>query len=314
MSIYSGLSLHEASPAAGLHLPAAGAGPLPCPKSNVLSEFPDRFTRPDGVWVDPPASHKLTSFARLLPSFLILGAMRSGTTSLYRYLVSHPRVLPALRKEVHYFDFQYDKGRRWYLAHFPAAPTGLKCGRPLTGEASPYYLMHPLAPERVWAFNPAMKLIAILRDPVARALSHHSHEVRRGVEHLSFEAAVDVEAERLQGADRALRQAPHYYSYAHHHFSYLDRGRYAHYLQAWLDFFPRRRLLVLRSEDMFRDADRIANEVFKFLELPPHRLRDEAAATATISRPPLEPALRDRLHGFFAADQERLRELWNSTA
>ena len=306
--------MHKASPAAGLHLPAAGAEPLPGRKSKHMSELPARFTRPDGDWVDPPASHKLTALARLLPSFLILGAQRSGTTSLYRYLVSHPRVLSALREEIHYFDFQYDKGRRWYLAHFPAASTGLKCGRPLTGEASPDYLVHPLAPERVWAFNPAMKLIAILGDPVARALSHHRHEVRQGVEHLSFEAALDIEAQRLQGADLALRRAPHYYSYAHHHFSYLDQGRYAHYLQAWLDFFPRRRLLILRSEDLFQDAGRIANEVFKFLELPPHRLPREAAATATMSRPPLESALRNRLHGYFAADQERLRELWNSTA
>ena len=223
-------------------------------------------------------------------------------------------MLPALRKEVHYFDFQFDEGRRWYLAHFPATPLRQKRGRRITGEASPYYLVHPLAPGRVQAFNPGIKLIAILRDPVERAWSHYRHEMRRGVEHLSFEAAVETETERLSGADRQLRRAPHYYSYAHHHFSYLDRGRYAHYLQAWLDRFPRPQLLVLRSEDMFEDANRVANEAFAFLELPPHQLPANSAPAGAAHRPPLEPALRKRLERHFAADQERLRKLWNAIA
>lgn len=247
---------------------------------------------------------------RIAPSFLVLGAQRSGTTALYRYLTSHPRILPALRKEVHYFDFQYDKGRRWYLAHYPAATSRLKCdGRPVTGEATPYYLVHPLAPQRVWEFNPAMKLIVILRDPVERAFSHYNHEARQGVEPLSFRDAVAAETDRLSGADSLLRRAPHYYSYSHHHFSYLDRGRYAYYLQSWLQCFPRRQLLLVKSEEMFRDADRVANEVFAFLELPAHRLPDECAATAATPGPAIEPELRKQLEAFFAADQERLREL-----
>ena len=252
---------------------------------------------------------------RLTPSFLILGAQRSGTTSLYRYITSHPRVFPALRKEVHYFDFQYDKGRRWYLAHFPAASARLKCdSNPLTGEATPYYLVHPLAPHRVWEFNPAMKLIVILRDPVERAFSHYRHEAHQGVEPLSFEAALEMEVERLSGADALLRRAPHYYSYSHHHFSYLDRGRYAHYLQAWLDRFPSRQLLVLKSEDMFVDANKVANEVFAFLELPPHRLPVEEAPAPAVRASAIEPKLCKRLEGHFEADQDRLQELVSSTA
>ena len=241
----------------------------------------------------------------------MLGAQRGGTTSLYRYLTQHPRIFPALRKEVHYFDFQYDKGRRWYLAHFPAWTSRLKCdGRPITGEATPYYLVHPLAAQRVWEFNPTVKLIVILRDPVERAFSHYNHEARQGLEPLSFREAVAAESERLTGAEGLLRRAPHYYSFHHHHFSYLDRGRYAHYLQAWLQRFPRRQLLIVKSEEMFRDADRVANEVFAFLDLPAHRLSDESAARAATPRPTIEPELRKQLEVFFAADQERLRELY----
>ena len=309
---HGGADWKKASLAEGLNGPAAGGVASPDLKSASPQKPVDRFTRPQGVWIDPPAGSRLTASVRIAPSFLILGAQRSGTTSLYRYLTQHPRIFPALRKEVHYFDFQYDKGRRWYLAHFPTATSRFRCdGRPVTGEATPYYLVHPLAPQRVWDFEPAMKLIVILRDPVERAFSHYNHEVRRGVETLSFRDAVDAEPERLSGADGLLRRAPHYYSYSHHHFSYLDRGRYANYLQAWLARFPRSQLLILRSEDMFLDADRVANEAFAFLDLPPHRLLLEEAPATASNTPPLEPDLRKRLEAFFAEDQKRLRALHN---
>ena len=269
---------------------------------------PRRFTRPDGVRVDPPAWRKMTGFARMAPSFLVIGAQRCGSTSLYRYISMHPQVLPALRKEVHYFDFQYGKGRAWYLAHFPGAHRRLTGGRrTITGEASPYYMVHPLAPERVRAFNPEMKLIAILRDPVDRALSHYHHEVRHRVEPLTFEEAIDIERERLSGTDRRLREVPHHYCYNHHHFSYLDRGRYAHYLEAWLTRFPRENLLVLRSEDMFENVNRVVNAAFAFLGLPPHEVSLRGAPAASYA--PMSPALRDEMQRYFAADQERLAVL-----
>ena len=275
----------------------------------------DRFSRPAGVWVDPPALNRLTAFARRAPGFLVIGAQRSGTTSLYQYLTAHPQVLPALRKEVHYFDFQHGKGRRWYLAHFPPVLSRQGDGRRwITGEASPYYLAHPLAAARVQAVDAKMKLIAILRNPVERAWSQYRHEVRRGVEWLSFEAALEAEPERLSGAAEQLCRAPHFYSYAHHHFAYLDRGRYAHYLERWLTQFPRRQVLLLRSEEMFRDANRIANKAFAFLELPPHQLQVKPSPGVAAPGTPLEPPVRQRLERHFAADQEMLTRIWDSSA
>ena len=220
----------------------------------------------------------------------------------------HPCILPPLRKEVHYFDFQYEKGRAWYLAHFPGIHKRMAGrSRKVTFEASPYYMVHPLAPERIRAFNPDMKLIAILRDPVERAYSHYHHESRRGVEHLTFEEAIAAEPERLSGAERLLRQAPHHYSDHHHHFSYLDRGRYAHHLESWLAHFPRQRLLVLWSKDLFADPDPVMNRVFKFLGLPAHRV--PAGAGPGRSYASMRPELRERLRRYFARDQERLETL-----
>lgn len=272
---------------------------------------PRGFARPEGVWVDPPAWRQRTAFARIRPSFLVIGAQRSGSTTLFRHLSAHPRILPPLRKEIHYFDFQYEKGPSWYLAHYPGVHhrlAGAGKARPVTFEASPYYMVHPLAPARVKAYDPRMKLVAILRDPVDRALSHYHHESRRGVETLTFEEAIAAEPERLRGAARLLQRSPHY-SHCHHHFSYLDRGRYGYYLERWLEHFPRQQLLVLRSEDLFQDADAAVNAVYAFLGLPAHRLASNAAPAKPYQ--PMPPDLRQRLAQHFAPDQARLHAMLN---
>ena len=115
-----------------------------------------------------------TSPLRLLPDFLILGAQRCGTTSLYNYLAQHPSVGPlVLEKGAHYFSTNYDKSLAWYRSHFPMkwrAAAERRHGRPfVTGEGSPYYLFHPLAAQRVAKTLPHVKLLVMLRDPVERA-------------------------------------------------------------------------------------------------------------------------------------------------
>ena len=138
---------------------------------------------------------QLTRNARMRPDFLIVGAQRSGTTSMYKTLSQHPAVLKAvLRKGVHYFDVGYTNGPGWYRAQFPLQYTATRTQRalgvrPLTGESSPYYMFHPLAAERIARDLPAVRLIVLLRDPVERAYSAHTHEVARGYDpEKSFDA------------------------------------------------------------------------------------------------------------------------------
>lgn len=212
----------------------------------------------------------LTGPLRGLPSLLIIGAQRSGTTSLFNYLVQHPDVLPPLGKEIHYFDLHYDRGLNWYRGRFPYAHR-LRRGA-LTLDASPYYLVHPLVPERAARLLPELKLIALLRNPVDRALSHHQHEVRGGREPLAFADAIEREGARLAGEEERLRSDPAYYSFNHHRYSYLRRSLYLEQLRHWLRYFRRSQLLVLQSERLFRDPVAVTAEVHRFLELPPHRL------------------------------------------
>ncbi|MEV0823508.1 sulfotransferase [Nonomuraea rubra] len=221
------------------------------------------------------ATGRFTSAARVLPSFLITGAQRCGTTSLYRALAQHPLLLkPVLHKGVHYFDVAYERGPAWYQAHFPlrvsAALLHHRYGtRAQAYESSPYYLFHPLAGERIATDLPGVKLIVLVRDPVERAVSAHAHELARGFETEShFEYAVEQEATRLAGAEELLRESPFALHHSHRHHAYLARGRYADQLDRLEPLVGRERVLVLDSHRFFAEPEPVYDRVLDFLGVP----------------------------------------------
>ena len=148
-----------------------------------------------------------------LPDFVIIGAMKSGTTSLYNFVIKHPTIAPAFAKELHYFSIWYKFGELWYRSNFPTnlsrhyfyKKTNQKL---LSGEASPTYLFYPTVPSRMKEILPDVKLIVILRNPVDRAYSHYHHMLRRNNESLSFEKAIESEKERCAGERERLIKNP----------------------------------------------------------------------------------------------------------
>jgi hypothetical protein len=205
---------------------------------------------------------------RPLPDFLIIGAQKAGTTALYAYLREHPSIMGPSWKEVSFFDRHYARGEAWYRGNFPSVLRA----RGLVGEASPSYLFHPLAPQRVKALLPDVRLVALVRNPVDRAFSHYQHEVALGREPLSFEDALGAKEERLRGEEERLLADPTYFSHAWWNYTYRARGLYAEQLERWLAVFPREQLLVLPSEDLSDDPDAAYARVLEFLDAPPHRL------------------------------------------
>jgi len=254
---------------------------------------------------------RMTAPLRLEPSFLVVGAQRCGTTSLHRLISGHPGVAPsALHKGVHYFDMAYDKGPAWYRGHFPlAAPARLRRGRlPITGESSPYYMFHPLAPARIAADLPGVKLIALLRDPVDRAYSAYTHELARGFETETFDRALDLEEERLAGEVERMRANPYYLSAAHQHQAYTRRGHYAEQLEALYSLFPTDDVLVLDSGLFFARQPEQYARVLAHLGLPPWQPATfEHANARPRSDMPLE--VRHRLEEHFAPHDQRLGQL-----
>lgn len=219
------------------------------------------------------AYRKPISVYRMVPDFLILGAMRAGTSSLFRYLAMHPSTSPSLRKETRYFSGAYGKGERWYRSHFPTRFSvqlfsQVRSSKLLTFEASPDYLFHPHAAQRAVALVPNARLIVLLRNPVDRAVSHYQHMVRLGHETRRFEEALDEEPMLLEAERAKLMADPAYLGDAFRRFSYFARGLYAEQLENWFQYYPRNRFLIISSEEFFRYPGKAYKQILGFLELP----------------------------------------------
>lgn len=256
---------------------------------------------------------RLTHQARMLPGFLIVGAQRCGTTSMYRTLSQHPAILKAvLHKGVHYFDTGYDHGLAWYQGHFPlraraAAVRRVTGDHPLTFESSPYYLFHPLAAARISRDLPGVKLIVLVRDPVERAYSAHAHELARGFETEPFERALDLEEARLAGQAEKIIADPGYHSHDHQHHGYRARGRYADQLERLAQLVGRDRVHVVDSGRFFTDPERAYDHVLDFLGLRNHVYPLFERHNAR-PRAPMPESLRAELGDYFAPYDEKLTD------
>lgn len=250
---------------------------------------------------------------RVPPTVMVVGAQRSGTTSLYRLLQSHPQIVwPQLIKSPHWFDVNYDQTWEWYLSHFPLRVTlGRGDTRRITGEAAPYYLFHPYAAERIARHVPEARVIAILRDPVSRAWSHYQHEVARGHEDLDFEAALDAEPLRLRGSDEVLARPGGVHD-GHLYHSYVGRGLYAQQLKRYDDLFDRSQVFVTFTADIKQEPQRVFDEICRFLDISPIPLATQSHHHAR-RYDSLPPHLRERLEDQFAAPDRELEQLLGQT-
>jgi hypothetical protein len=204
----------------------------------------------------------MTETTSQLPDFLVIGTVKTGTTSLYRYLKSHPEIYLSPIKEPRYFAFPDTRPvfvgphRRlpvvWkiedYRRLFEARTT-----QPVAGEISPLYLYHQCSPGAIRKLIPSARLIAILRDPAERAYSHFCHNRRDGHEPLAdFAAALDAEEERI---------AKGWWSKYH----YRNHGYYARQLRRYLELFPREQMLILVYDDMVADCPGFLKRICSFL-------------------------------------------------
>ncbi len=241
-----------------------------------------------------------------LPDFLIVGAMKSGTNTLYSYLCQHPDVRRARVHEVHFFDNNFHRGVGWYRDHFPARAEAE--ARWFTGETSPYYLFHPAAPGRAAAVVPDARIIVVLRNPADRAYSHFQHERAMGRETCSFAEALDREPERTNLSWRDLVSGRVDASDAVQHFSYLARGDYAVQLERWFACFPKEQVTVIRAEDLYGDPMPVMRNLFAFVGLDPFEALVNQRLNGRGYRP-LDPLTRHRLNEHFREPVRRLGAL-----
>ena len=259
-----------------------------------------------------------TSGLRSPPDFYIIGTKRGGTTSLWNWLLEHPAMLPLVPatqnlKSTHYFSMNYGLSESWFRSFFPLTSTrrlvqrrlGIK---PVSGEASPYYLMDSRIPSRVMSASPDARIIVLLRDPVERAYSHHRERVHEGVENLSFSDALDAEAGRVGGELVRMTADPMYYSQNHDWYTYRSRGLYAPQVHAWRAVVDPQHLLVVRSEDLYKNPQKAFDVVTGFLGLPGHELR-RAERYNYHPAAPMPAEVRSELTRYYRAPNEELYAL-----
>lgn len=258
---------------------------------------------------------KLTPQLRMLPDFLVIGAQKSGTTSLFMDLVRHPCIEESFMKEVHYFDWaeNYKKGLGWYRSHFPLKIkkyfTKILRGTPfVTGEASPDYLFYPHVSKRVAQLLPDVKIIVILRNPVDRAYSHYQHEFRGDTESLSFEEAVRIGDQELETEIQKMYRDENYCSLSFQCHTYLSRGIYWKQLQNWFHFFPREQFLILCSQAYFDEPAQEYQKITRFLGLPDFSLNKFKKSHQGNYKDSLSMEMRGTLNAFYKKHNEKLYE------
>ncbi len=221
---------------------------------------------------------------RAQPNFIIIGGMKCGTSSLYNYLGQHPQLLSSNYKEIRYFshDEYFSLGESWYRTHFPKAKNVPKGS--LVFEASPDYLFYPEAAPRMASLLPDIKLIALLRNPTERALSHYFHDVKKG---------------RCQGEIMA--------ALSDQHTIYRPKGMYKNQLELYYQLFPSENILILNSEVFFAQPTDTLKRVYEFLGVDPdYEVRDLTPRQVGYNREPVAAAVYDYLNEYYKPHNEDL--------
>ncbi len=253
----------------------------------------------------------ITGFMHVVPDFYIIGVEKGGTSSLYRYLIQHPFVHPAVTKEINYFNKFYHRGNNWYRVGFPfkfhkfivKKFTGKNF---VTGEASVRYFDYPHTPQRIKKITPNAKFILLLRNPIERAFSEHAMTTRAGYESLSFEDAIKDEKERTENEYEKMLTNENYFHETYFRHAYLKRGIYLNSLEHWMKLYPREQFLILKSEDFFENPSIVYNQVLKFLNLPKWELDEYKIWRPANKKSKLDLNMQKKLIDYFKPHNEKL--------
>ncbi len=237
------------------------------------------------------------------PNFIIIGFMKCGTTSLYHYLVQHPQVLPASQKEIMFFsnDKLFRLGVDWYKSNFPPIPDDSGY---ITGEASTLYVMSELYAKRVWESIPDTKLIVLLRNPVARSVSHYYFNQKTLGRNKSLEQIVNAEI-------KDINQQQNIGDWIDGKQGLVFTGLYFYFLEKWLGIFPKQQFLILTMEGLVQTPQSVMDRVFDFLGLPEYQIPDFPQKNST-DYPGVRDEIRTSLSSFYKSHNHKLEELLNA--
>ena len=248
----------------------------------------------------------MTNQLRVLPDFVVIGSTKSGTTSLHYYLIQHPRIIS--ERNVHFFEYMQTNSIEWYRAHFPTK--AYKNFKKLTvGEQTATYLFHPLIPKRIHTTIPNAKLIVVLRNPVDRAYSNYTHQVREGIEKRTFEEAIKSELKRIEICKNNSEYKINNDDFSNHViFSYLRHGIYVDFIKAWMEFFTKEQFLILPTYDLNNNRAKFLKQVFDYLNVQNIEIKDVERQNVGEYKK-LDKSMRKFLVDYYRPHNERLFKL-----
>lgn len=233
------------------------------------------------------------------PDFIVAGASKSGTSSIYFYLSRHPQILLSHTKEIDFYWQNYKRGIDWYLAHFPTITDRNDF---ITGEATPNYLRFPKVAQRIKDTFPQTKIIILLRNPADRAISWHYHKLNTGLTNQSLGDAIEEEMARLATVSETEITRTGFYNPDN-----ILSSLYIYKIKAWIELLGRDKFLILKSEDFYADPLTNMSQVFKFLDLPNCPLENYPKVNAG-SYNQVDSQLRETLVDYFAPYNQQLEE------
>jgi hypothetical protein len=247
----------------------------------------------------------VTHQVRHLPTTVIVGAQKAGTTQLYTYMLKHPRCYGAAEKEVGYFSKHPKRSVAWYRSRFPWQRRVVRRQAHVL-EASPSYLPTPSALRKMQTVLPNARIVVILRDPVERAFSHYQHKKTRRLESRSFAEAVEAEIRANAFPAKwgvALEEG------AKPMLGYVARGYYALQLEMLGKVYRRNRVLVLDSDKLFADTAGTCNRVFDYMGLEDFDVEPTKVYNRGYHQDIIDPWVADRLREHYRPYDEMLAEL-----
>jgi hypothetical protein len=254
----------------------------------------------------------MTSSVRVLPDFIVIGAAKSGTTSLYEYFRNHSNLFGSYKKEIGFFDNNYNLGTEWYRTWFPTKSSmekRINNNKNLAYEVSPSYFQSPWCIKNMHETIPNPKLILVLRNPVDRTYSHYQHSTRRGIKtKIPFRDLLnrDLETyERIKNEDNGIINKEFLWN------SYIGPSIYAKLIKEWLKYFSLDQLLIFSTEELKKNHRDVFSRIHDFLNI-----KDEEIDTVTKHNTggdytPLDSDLRQKLINFFKPHNEELFNIIN---
>ena len=253
----------------------------------------------------------ITSPLRVLPDFIIIGAMKSGTTSLNYNIAEHPCVLPAAYDEIGFFDVNFELGFNWYRSLFPTTfqkkSIVSKHGYFATGEDTPFYFWREDAAIRIKQFLPKTKLLLLLRNPIDRAYSNYMDGFLRNTNIPSFEETIEKEIEIISNEKDYQLSQTNFKRYSRNP-SHISKGFYAEQLEIWFKHFTKEQFCIMSTEELSKNPVKTMNIIFDFLDLPLYQIKKPQKRKYK-KYVPMKENTRNRLIDFYNSYNKKLYDL-----